>query len=643
MKKKKKVAEKGRSLFERCDAFLERHDRIWFWILFGIMVIVSIQLYDPRISLGGDDSAYIVSACELLDEGKFPNYQGPLYPMLLSLIYLVFGMSLPAFKFFSLLSMAACLFFTFRAFRRRIPATLLFITLLFVVFNSHILYFASQTWNEAFYLLMQSLLLWVFFRFFMEKDAPALSSMAVERHCWLAATLLAVIMTRSIGYAMVVAVIGYFAVYRQWQNMARMLLCFVLFFGIYQLVKYLVWGDTGIQASGQASGLLNKDFYKPEYGREDFAGFLTRFWGNSRQYFSHAFVISGIYSGYNAEGLFMPAKAVYVVAVYLVGLAGIWFSYRRNKYLFFAGTAAGVFVVTSFLILQVSWSQYRLIVPAYPFMVLLLFAATYYLLSLPRLRSFQFLFFVPVVICLSGILDDTSKAIRQMDKVENEYSDLTPDWLHYAQASAWAAKHLPEDALVACRKPSISAIYGKGRKFYGLYRVTSGRFDNFYEQWKADSAAYFVIHTDQDFSDRMYQDMLGYCEARIMLHDNHFLVMRDSSRVKQLLSRWQDFPVISSPKELLPFIAQAEHRTAIYYPDSLLSPLREKNVTHILTANLRQNPKIKNGNIINTVERVASFIQEKYPTLFYPVKQFGEPDDEPAILYQIDWKQTVAP
>jgi hypothetical protein len=636
--KKKKAAIEKRSFFEKCDAFFEKYDRTWFWILFGLMLIVSIRLYDPRVSAGGDDSAYIVSACELLDEGKFPGFQGPLYPMVLALIYAVFGMSVTAFKIFSMLSMQACLFFTFRAFRRRIPATLLFISMVFIAFNSHVLYFASQTWNEAFYMFMQSLFLFVFFRFFIDRDMPARIPEIIRNHCWLAVALLGVITTRSVGYSLVLAVIGYFMFYRRWKNIGWLLACFVLCFGLYQLLKYLVWGDVSLQASGQGDALLNKDFYKPEYGREDFGGFLTRFWENSKQYFSHVFIMSGIYHKFDADGMFVSAGPLYTVLVYLFGLTGVWFAYKRNKYLFFAGILTGVFLAVSFLVLQVTWNQYRLIVPVYPFMALLLFSAVYYLLSLPKLRPFQLLLAAPVVICLAAIASDTSEAVRQADKLENEYSGLTPDWLHYAQASAWAAKHLPEDARVACRKPSISAMYGKNtEKFYGLYRVESGRFDAFYERWKADSLA-FVIVPAEKLTDRMYQYLAGYCEARILLDESYFLVTGDTLRIKWLQERVKGFTAISSPEMLAPLVKQAEHRTAVYYADSLLLSLKQRKVTHILTASLRQNPNIKNGNIINTVERVTAFIQEKYPAFIQPLQTFGAEDDEPAVLYRINWE-----
>ena len=633
------------TLFERCDSFFSRHEMIWFWTIFGITLVISVLLYDPRISPGGDDSAYILMAHDFLKEFKFVNYQGPLYPMVLSVIDAIFGMSLKAFKIFSMLNMLACVYVIFRAFRNRIPSTLLFITLLLVSFNSHVLYFASQTYSEAFYMFVQSLLLLVFFNYFIPRENVTLSPVApssvaadLKRHLLLAVTLLAVILTRNAGYSLFLAIMGYFILYRQWKNLAWFTACFLVCYAAYQLLVFLLWDDVGIQASNQGSALLNKDFYKPELGRENLAGFIQRFWINSNQYISRFFmVLLGLRETFTPDGYFVDTKPIITVLIYLFGLTGLWFSYQQNKYLFFAGIVAGIFLTVTFLILQTNWNQFRLIIPAYPFMVMLLFSAAYYVLSLPGFRPFQFLLFVPVVFILFGMLSDTSKALEKTGKLKNEYSGLTSDWLNYAKVSAWAAKNLPEEALVACRKPSISSIYGHGKKFQGIYRVNSSNFDAFYERWKTDSLAYTILPVE-GMNNQTYNVLLGHIEARLLLSDKYFFVVKNRELVQYLSQQSDHIKMVSSPYEFSPVVKQAGAETAIYYPDSLLAPMNRANVTHILTANLRLNPNIKDGQTINTVERIATFIQEKYPTIFHRLIQIGAPDDEPADIFQINWE-----
>ena len=158
------------TFLDRSDAFFARYEWIWFWALFGITLLTSVLLFDPRVSAGGDDSAYIIMAHDFLNDFAFPGFMGPLYPMFLSVIEVIFGMSVKAFKIFSMLSILGCVYFMFKAFRKHIPSTLLFITLTLTSVNSHVLYFASQTYSEAFYMFMQSLLIFVFFKFFVDNE-----------------------------------------------------------------------------------------------------------------------------------------------------------------------------------------------------------------------------------------------------------------------------------------------------------------------------------------------------------------------------------------------------------------------------------------------------------------------------------------
>ena len=640
LKNRSKKKNESRTLFEMCDSFFARYEWGWFWILLGVTCLTSILLYDPRVSAGGDDSAYISMAHDFLKDFKFPSYQGPLYPIMLSAIDALFGMSVKAFKIFSMLNILACMYFIFKTFRNRIPSTLLFITLLLTSFNSHLLYYASQTYSEAFYMFMQSLLLFVFFKYFIGcKGVHEKGCTWVEfkGHILLALSLLGVITTRSVGYSLFIAVMGYFILYRQWKNTIWVISCFLVCFAMYQMLKYLLWGDASLQASSQAASLLDKDFYKPELGREDMAGFIERFWTNSNQYISRFFMVMlGLRETFTPEGYFVETIPVITVSIYLLGLTGLWFSYKRNRYLFFSGIAASLFLTVTFVILQTHWNQYRLIVPAYPFMILLLFSGIYHVLNLPKFRSFQFLIFVPAIIIFFCMLSDTSDAFAKAGKLKNEFSGLTPDWLHYAKASEWSAGNLPNDALVACRKPSISLIYGKGKKFYGIYSVTSSNFNTFYERWKTDSL-HFSIVLIEEMNNQMYNALLGKIEARIFLGDNYYFAIKDHVFLQQFSTYFENLKIISSPCEFELIVQQAGSQKSIYYPDSLLAPLRRANVTHFLTANLRLNPNIKDGQIINTVERTAMFIQEKYPDIFTLVKRFGEDKDEPADIIQINW------
>jgi hypothetical protein len=68
-------------------------------------------------------------------------------------------------------------------------------------------------------------------------------------------------------------------------------------------------------------------------------------------------------------------------------------------------------------------------------------------------------------------------------------------------------------------------------------------------------------------------------------------------------------------------------------PDSVIALFKRDSVTHVILANLRRNPKVNDGFIINTVHRMVQPMATKYPGKLQLVKQMG--DSEPAYLYRI--------
>jgi hypothetical protein len=52
-------------------------------------------------------------------------------------------------------------------------------------------------------------------------------------------------------------------------------------------------------------------------------------------------------------------------------------------------------------------------------------------------------------------------------------------------------------------------------------------------------------------------------------------------------------------------------------------------------ASLRRNPKRNDGYVINTIQRLAYPVIQKYPDKLVLVKQVGE--SEPAYLYKINY------
>ena len=124
--------------------------------LFGLL------FFEPKVSIGGDDSMYINRAYNFIYKGSFPTFQGPLYPIFLSLFIYVAGTKLILLKIISLLCYIGHQWFTFKLFRGFLSPFMMFVFFLLISTSAAILFYSSSTYNEVFYLFLQSIFLYHF-------------------------------------------------------------------------------------------------------------------------------------------------------------------------------------------------------------------------------------------------------------------------------------------------------------------------------------------------------------------------------------------------------------------------------------------------------------------------------------------------
>jgi hypothetical protein len=341
----------------------------------------------------------------------------------------------------------------------------------------------------------------------------------------------------------------------------------------------------------------------------------------------------------------MSVSSIVSVLIYMLSIGSLVLTFKKNKYLFFAGLLTGAFLLISFLILQTKWDQNRLIIPAIPFLLLVIFSFIYYLSSIKEYKLLQVAVPILAVLIFFQSLGVTAGAIKENQQISGKYGGLSPDWKNYLKASEWAALNLPKNAIVACRKPSISFVYGKGRNFYGIMQLPAYSTDVFVNNWAKNDSAYMLFNY-ADFSGKQINPQLfallkENMVAMLFVGDTVFFADKieagyRSSFFKEVNSA--GFNYIPSAAALKPLLNQGK-LVKLYYPDSLLNQLQNDGVTHILTANLRRNSTQKDGMIINTVERYMAFIQEKYPQIFSKVSQIGDDDNEPATIVKIEYEK----
>jgi hypothetical protein len=645
----KKNVSNSSTFFERTEIFLTKYmNRILLASLL-LTLTFSILLFDIRFSLAGDDSAYVLRAVDFLDHFIYPGFSGPLYPIVLSPFIAIFGIQAIPLKCLSLLFILGFVYFIYKAFRGRISAILLAALLILIPFNSFILYYASQTYSEAFFMFLQAIVLYVFFTLFTGPDQEKSFGIMIKQHLLLAVCILALGITRTIGLSAIIAVSAYFIIKGQWKNLVFFIISFTILFASFQGFKILVWENSEMHFAGQFENLVSKNYYDTGAGKEDMQGYITRVIGNSNYYLSDAFYALLGFREMKDSNTSYPLLAI---LTWLLIISSTIMSFKKNKYLFFTGVYTVIFIFITFLITQTVWKQSRLIIPYVPLILLMLLSLFYDLLSINRWKRVQWLFPVFVLILFGLSFNSIALEIRKTRQIDSKYYGLTPDWENYCKVSEWASENLPKNVFVACRKPSISFIYSNGKRFFGINRINDSPSDSLL---KAETVKtlhyYFILPSSIDnnpVSTNLYyifkKGMLGYG----LINENNvlsipFYLMRfpDSLEEKTLAEMKSSKVSYTADINILKtWLNNPKVKISIIYPDSLLNFLRKANVTHVITANLRADAAEKNGYTNNTVERFMNYIGYKYPDIMTKIIQMGSDDNEPAALYQINYDQT---
>lgn len=545
------TSSKKRTLFDKFEAWADNNDQKLLYVFLSLGLFFSILLFNARISEAHDDALYLEGGWRYVHE--FPKYfytqNAPLYVLFLGLLVKVFGFKLLLFKLFNVAFNFFSIFFFFKAFHKRIPYSVFVPVMLFVSCNYLIQYFAGMTFTEAFYLFLQSLFFYYFFKLF---DALQAEPRAKHWKRWLMLGLFTFLMAtcKSVAIVALPALMLFFAMEKQWKYVLYSLGAFLVFKIPYELIVRMVWGSQD-QFSGQSKILLLKDPYNQALGQEDVSGFITRFVDNCNLYLSKRFFqIIGFRDENSVETYGLLAFIVIALTV-----AGLYMAFKhKHKPLIFFGLFTAAQVVLSFVILQVRWDQPRIILICMPVMLILIFYMFYNAVKTSGMGQNIYLV-ITLLVCGSLLISSFKRGMVNLPIVKKNlagdmYYGYTPDWQNFLKCSRWCADSLPASSLVASRKAPMSFVYGNGKKFFPIYSVI-----------KKDSL------TDQS------------------------------------------------------------------NPDSALTFLRQKGVTHIMLGSLRIDPTKNTGQVINTVHNIAQPIMQKYPDKLRLIHTEG--NVEPTYLFEI--------
>jgi hypothetical protein len=498
-----KGAVKASSLFDNLNSWFDKREKNISLIIFICSGLFSILLFQSRMDIGGDDSGYLERAYDFIHKGIFPNYQGPLYPMILSVFMIPFGINIILLKVLSLIFNIIGLYFFYRAFKGRVPSLIFYSVFFITGINSYILNYASLTYSEAVFMCLQYMFFFYFFKL-IDKEGEAEVSIKDSYRDWLAPGLLIflLILTRTIAATCMGAVILFFIINKQYRKVLYTIGAFLVFEIPMMLIEKFMWHAES-QWSGQSNILTLKDPYDASKGKETLSGYFTRFFQNCDDYISKRFLeIVGLRSEDSVKAYRpMEGDSLNWFVIFLV-LLTVFVLYRiiksKNKYMLITFLYATCVVGASFFMLQTRWDQPRIIMVCIPILLMSMLYGVYDLFK-KGAWGLQFVLFMIIgVLAIAGTASTLSKAKKNLPVIsKNLHGDIlygyTPDWVNYLKMSRWCADSLPKDAKIAVRKSAMSFIYANGREFFPVYRVYSTNADSLLEYFKTNKVSYIML------------------------------------------------------------------------------------------------------------------------------------------------------
>ncbi|MBN1414685.1 MAG: hypothetical protein JW973_06260 [Bacteroidales bacterium] len=643
---KKKQSQPKKGFLVSTEEFFQRNLLRFFIASLLLSAILAGYLFDVKIDEGGDDSNYILMAYNFLKGKSYPTWHGEFYSIFISLPILVFGINVVVLKIFSYLFILGHLIFFYMAFRNRISATALVITMLIVSVSSNILFFSSQTYSEAMFMFIQSVGFFIFFKLMDKLPENRLNQIKLWNY-WLLLgfTVLVLMLTRNIGITFLLAVIMLLIIEKKFFAILYTIAGYFVFSIPYSLFKKIVWGIEKSAFSQQMEILLFKNPYNAALGKEDFSGMAIRFVANLKMYLSRYFFSSiGLRDIDKTETSLFPA--IILIVLFLIGL---YFAFRRNRYVLFVAFYLGIAIFTTFVTLNQSWGQLRMIVIYIPLMVLFLL---WTFIELAGVKKLRFVFPLLLILCTFLFFKSLGQTLQKAQKNQkvlaktmrgNLYYGFTPDWQNFLKMSEWVGKNLPDSTVVVSRKPSMSFIYSKGKEFYPMYRFPTENADTLVARLLTRTGPLIAIQQNELFEKNIpftHQLVTKPSIVAVVSQENDVYTLHKESDVLQqpMESFIRQYQVTTMDADSLLRLMHNNNKS--FYgisPDTLLLTLSKNKVEYAIAANLRANPKAKTERIINTVQRYLYIIEMKYPGIFTVQHQIGSNDNEPALLYKINY------
>ena len=367
--------------------------------------------------------------------------------------------------------------------------------MLLISSSSAIIYYGSATYNETFYLCLQSIFLYHFEKSFIRNSDERLTLKKDFKKILLSGFLLFLLtITKNIGLVAVISVIVYFLFTKNWKGAILIIGALAIFTLSFNIIKSSAWEIKETQIANQGSTLLLKNPYKPDLGKEDAYGYWMRLVKNSKSYLGYHFInIFGVSKKDNFKG-----SSFATILVYALFVTGFFTLFKKSRFWLFIGVFTAISFGATFFALQTYWNQERLIIAFTPLLIIYLLYVLYFLFT-TKLKKYAAIFIIIITILGLANLYKTFTKIPEQAKIISKYMagdiyyGFPEDWVNYLNMTKWANDNLPEEAYVGCRKPGMAFIYSGGKDFYGIWKVPSNDPKELYNKLKDAGVTHVIM------------------------------------------------------------------------------------------------------------------------------------------------------
>jgi 4-amino-4-deoxy-L-arabinose transferase-like glycosyltransferase len=495
-------------------------------ILFAALalhLVLSLAVFDPKLSTGGDNAHYLILAKSILqgsysnlfEPGSPPHSQyPPVFPLLLAPMVAISGGSFIPPKLMLVAFGVGALILFYLVLRRLTSGKDWVLPLVLLAVSPLYLTYAHYLFTELPFILLSLPAL-----YFLLRGGEG-------RRRWLFAGLAGLFaalafLTRTQGLALPLGLAIFLGFKRRWQEL-----------GVFALVFFLTWlpwlqRDLRVpHEAGYLAQLFRRDWYNAASGNIGAGEFVKRIFENLGIYLLRVFPAVMLPMLASARAV-LPVFGVLVSGFALWGFVAEARRHGMGMMEWYVLLAAGILMVWPTI-----WSGDRFLLPILPLLVWYLVVGFRELarrLKLPAIPAYAA--GAIALVCLVSNVGQAQTSLRNLSDYAkgDRFAGYDDAWRTYFQAAEWLRVHTDTNAVVVSRKPQFTYLYS-GRKsfvypFIADEKQVLGEIDRkgathvFLETFFGSSAQY-LFPVIRDHPERFQQiGTVGAGDVRVLIYE----------------------------------------------------------------------------------------------------------------------------